>query len=78
MVTSWIDDVTIREQHGKLSLDTLVAKQCKQTQVRLRSFAKIGFRKAVQGYNKMVAIITMFYYVNSNSERVYAFCTART
>ena len=36
MVTSWIDDVTIREQHGKPSLDTLVAKQCKQTQVRLR------------------------------------------
>ena len=59
MVTSWIDDVTIREQHGKPSLDTLVAKQCKQTQVRLRSSAKIGFRKAVQGYNKMVAIITL-------------------
>ena len=79
MVTSWIHDVTIGEQHGKPSLDKLVARQYKQTHVRLRSSAKIGYGKAVQGYNKMIAIIA-FYFItsNSNSERVYAFYTART
>ena len=43
MVTSWIHDVTVEEQHGKLSLDKLVARQYKQTQVCLRSSAKIGY-----------------------------------
>ena len=59
MMTSWIHDVTIQEQHGKASLDTLVAKQYKHSQVRSRPSDSIGFRKAVQYYNKMAAIITV-------------------
>ena len=59
MMTSRIHDVTIREQHGKASLDTLVAKQYKHSQVRSRPSDSIGFRKAVQYYNKMAAIITV-------------------
>ena len=59
MMTSRIHDVTIQEQHGKPSLDTLVAKQYKHSQVRSRPSDSIGFRKAVQYYNKMAAIITV-------------------
>ena len=59
MMTSRIHDVTIREQHGKVSLDTLVAKQCKPSQFRSRSSDSLGFRKAVQSYNKIAAIITI-------------------
>ena len=62
-VTSWSHDVTIEEQHGKLSLDKLVARQYKQTQVCLRSSAKIGYEKVVQGYNKMIAIIVYYFMV---------------
>ena len=59
MMTSRIHDITIQEQHGKASLDTLVAKQYKHSQVRSRPSDSIGFRKAVQYYNKMAAIITV-------------------
>ena len=62
-VTSWIHDITIEEQHGKLSLDKLVARQYKQIQVCLRSSAKIGYEKVVQGYNKMIAIIAFYFMV---------------
>ena len=63
MVTSWIHDVTVEEQHGKLSLDKLVARQYKQTQVCLRSSAKIGYEKVVQGYHKMIAIIAFYFII---------------
>ena len=59
MMTSRIHDVTIQEQHGKPSLDTLVAKQYKHSQVRSRPSDSIGLRKAVPYYNKMAAIITV-------------------
>ena len=59
MMTSRIHDVTIREQLGKASLDTLVAKQCKPSQFRSRSSDSLGFRKAVQSYNKIATIITI-------------------
>ena len=59
MMTSQIHDVTIQEQHGKASLDKLVAKQYKHSQVRSRPSDSIGFRKAVQSYNKIAAIITV-------------------
>ena len=78
MMMSRILDVTIQEQHGKASLDTLVAKQYKHSQVRSRPSDSIGFRKAVQYYNKMDAIITVFCYDNSASRRVFVFCTAQT
>ena len=59
MMTSRIHDVTTQEQHGKPSLDTLVAKQYKHSQVRSRPSDGLGFRKAVQSYNKIAAIITV-------------------
>ena len=59
MMTSRIHDVIIREQHEKPSLDTLVAKQCKPSQFRSRSSDILGFRKTVQSYNKIAAIITI-------------------
>ena len=71
-VTSWIDDVNIAEQHGKPSLDELVARQRKQTQVCLRSSAERGYIKVVQGYNKMFAMI-IYYFMIVN--QVLAGCT---
>ena len=59
MMTSRIHDVTIQVQHGKVSLDTLVAKQYKPSQIRSRPSDSLGFRKAVQSYNKIAAIITL-------------------
>ena len=38
---------------------TLVAKKCKPSQFRSRSSDSLGFRKAVQSYNKIAAIITI-------------------
>ena len=55
MVTLWIHDVTIGEQHRKPSLDKLVARQYKQTQV--------CYGKVVQGYNKMKAIIAFYFII---------------
>ena len=71
-VTSWIHDVTIEEQHGKPSLDKLVARQHKQTQVCLCSSAEIGYVKVVQGYNKMLAMIIYYFMVVT---QVLAGCT---
>ena len=48
MMTSRIHDVIIREQHEEASLDTLIAKQYKHSQIRSRPSDSIGFRKAVQ------------------------------
>ena len=45
MVTSLMDDVTIREQHGERSLDALVARQCESIRSRLCLFAEQGRRK---------------------------------
>ena len=61
MMTSRIHDVIIREPPGKASLDTLVAKQCKPSQFRSRSSDSLGLRKAVQTYNKIAAIITIWF-----------------
>ena len=57
------DDVNVAEQHGKPSLDELVARQSKQTQVWLRSSAEIGCVKVAQGYNKMLAMIIYYFMV---------------
>ena len=58
MVTSLMDDVTIREQHGERSLDALVAKQCENAQSRLGLVTEQGRRKVVTGCNKMITIVT--------------------
>ena len=47
MMTSWIHDITIQEQHEEASLDTLVVKQCKPSQFHSRPSDSLGFRKAV-------------------------------
>ena len=59
MMTSRIHDVTIQEQHGKPSLDTLVAKQYKPSQFRSQPSDSLGLRTAVQSYKKIAAIITV-------------------
>ena len=57
MMTSRLHNIIIREQHEEASLDTLVAKQCKPSLFRSRSSDSLGFRKAVQSYNKIAAIL---------------------
>ena len=57
MMTSRFHNIIIREQHEEASLDTLVDKQCKPSQFRSRSSDSLGFRKAVQSYDKIAAII---------------------
>ena len=57
MMTSRFHNIIIREQQEEASLDTLVAKQCKPSQFRSRSSDSLGFRKAVQSYNKIAAIL---------------------
>ena len=63
MVTSWIHDVTIGEQDGKLGINKLIARQYERMQVCLRSSAEIGYRKVVKSYNKMVAIIAFYFII---------------
>ena len=48
MVTSWISDVTIGEQDGKLGRNKLVARQYQKTRVCLHSSAEIGCRKLLR------------------------------
>ena len=62
MVTSLMDDVTIREQHGERSLDALVATQCENARSRLGLIAEQGRRKIVIGCNKMITIMTVGYW----------------
>ena len=59
MVTSLMDDVTIREQDGEKSLNALVARRCESIRNRLCLFAKQGRRKVVTGYNKVITIMTV-------------------
>ena len=61
MVTSLMDDVTVREQDGERSLDKLVARRCERMRSRLCSFTEQGRRKVVTGYNKVITIITFYW-----------------
>ena len=56
-MTSRLHNTIIREQQEEASLDALVAKQCKSSLFRSRSSDSLGFRKAVQSYNKIAAIL---------------------
>ena len=60
MVTSLIDDVTIREHDGAVSLNRLVARQCKRIRNRLDSFTEQGCRKVIKSYRKVITIITFY------------------
>ena len=61
MVTSLMDDVTVREQDWERSLDALVARRCERMRSRLCSFTEQGCRKVVTGYNKVITIITFYW-----------------
>ena len=61
MVTSLMDDVTVREQDGERSLDALVARRCERMRSRLCSFTEQGRRKVVTGYNKVITVITFYW-----------------
>ena len=63
MVTSWISDVTVGEQDGKLGRNKLVARQYEKTRVCLCSSAEIGCKKVVKDYNKMIAIIAFYFII---------------
>ena len=76
MMTSQIHDVTIQVRHGKVSLDTLVAKQYKPAQLRSRPSDSLGFRKAVQSYNKIAAIIIVCFGIIMQLLEVFS-CFAR-
>ena len=58
MVTSWISDVTIGEQDGKLGRNKLVARQYEKTRVCLRSSAETGCRKVIKSYKKVITVMT--------------------
>ena len=60
MVTSLINDVTIREQDGTLSLNKLVARQCERVRSRLYSSTEQGCRTVVESYNKIITVITFY------------------
>ena len=60
MVTSLINDVTIREQDGAVSLNKLVARQCKRMRNRLDSFTEQGCRKVIKSYKKVITIMTFY------------------
>ena len=60
MVTSRINDVTIREQDGELSINKLVARQYERTRDRLCSVTEKGYREVVKTYNKIITVMTFY------------------
>ena len=59
-VMSWIHDVTVGEQDGKLGRNKLVARQCERMRNRLYSFTEQGCRKVVKSYKKVITVITFY------------------
>ena len=57
MMTSRLHNTITREPPGKASLDKCVAKPYKPSTFRSRTSNSLGFRKAVQFYNKIAAIL---------------------
>ena len=66
MVTSLINDFTIREQDGELSINKLVARQRGKMRDRLCSYTEEGCRKVVKIYNKVVTIMTFYFMIVTN------------
>ena len=76
MMTSRLHNTITREQQKEASLDAPVAKQYKSSLFRSRSSDSLGFRKAVQSYNKIAAILIIcFGMIMQLSEAFFAFCT---
>ena len=59
IMTSRLHNTVTREQQQPASLDARVAKQYKSCHISSRSSGSLGFRKAVQSYNKIAAILFM-------------------
>ena len=59
IMTSLLHNTITRQQQQQSSLDARVAEQCNSSFFRLRSSDSLGFRKAVQSYNKIAAILFM-------------------
>ena len=58
-MTSLLHNTVSQEQQQPTSLDARVAKQYKSCRISSRSSGSLGFRKAVQSYNKIAAILFM-------------------
>ena len=59
IMTSRLHNTVSQEQQQPLSLDARVAKQYKSCHISSRSSGSLGFRKAVQSYNNIAAILFM-------------------
>ena len=59
MMTSRLHNTITQEQQQEASLDARVAKPYKPSIFRSRASDSLGFRKAVQSYNKIAAILFM-------------------
>ena len=59
IMTSLLHNTVTQEQQQPTSLDARVAKQYKSCHISSRSSGSLGFRKAVQSYNKIAAILFM-------------------
>ena len=57
MMTSRLHNTITREQQKEASLDALVVKQYKSSLFRSRPSDSLGFRKAVQSYNNIAALL---------------------
>ena len=58
-MTSLLHNTVAQEQQQSTSLAGRVAKQCKSRHIRSRSSGSLRFRKAVQSYDKIAAILFM-------------------
>ena len=58
-MTSLLHNTVAQEQQQPTSLATRVAKQYKSCHIRSRSSGSLGFRKAMQSYDKIAAILFM-------------------
>ena len=58
-MTSLLHNTVAQEQQQPTSLDARVAKQYKSRHISSRSSGSLGFRKAVQSYDKIAAILFM-------------------
>ena len=58
-MTSLLHNTVAQEQQQSTSLAGRVAKQCKSRHIRSRSSGSLRFRKAVQSYDKIAAVLFM-------------------
>ena len=66
MVTSLINDVTIREKVWELNVNKLVARKHLESSNCLCSYAEEGFKKAFKVYHKVVTVMTFYFMIVTN------------